>query len=194
METILIADDHEIIRMGIHSIIKRFPGEYRIIEADSCAAVKQIFASQPVQYAILDIMLADGNLFLFPDIILDHCQQTSILVYSAIVEKLYAERLLRKGIRGYLCKQANLEELQEAIHAILKNEVYLSTGLKDILWKSPGAYPADPVDKLSDRELAVAECIIAGYAVQEIALQLSLDISTISTFKRRLFKKWKCRM
>lgn len=189
MKTILIADDHELIREGMRSIIEQSPKKYRIIEATSCAQVKHILSRQKVHYAILDMMFTDGNLFISPESALNFCKQTRILIYSANAERLYAKRLLQKGARGYLCKLASVEELQEAIQTVLQDQVYLSSAFKKMILKQAGANSEDPIDTLTDRELAVAESIIAGIALGEIAEQLSLDASTISNYRRRLFKK-----
>ena len=63
METILIADDHDIVRRGIRVIIEGLSQPYNILEASTCAGVMKLLSSQPVHYAILDMMLSDGNMF-----------------------------------------------------------------------------------------------------------------------------------
>ncbi len=63
MKTVLIADDHEIVRRGVRMSIESFGEQYNFIEASTCAKVKEILSSQQVHYAILDMFLADANVF-----------------------------------------------------------------------------------------------------------------------------------
>lgn len=190
METILIADDHELIRRGIRTIIEGFPQPYNLIEASTGEAVLQLLSTQQVHFAILDMLLADGNIFFAPDSILTYSHQTNMLVYSAHAERLYARRLLQKGVRGYLCKQAPVQELENAIKTVLNKEIYLSPSLKEILsGPAKAGIPDNPLDALSDRELEVVEYITTGMSTSEIARRLDLDLSTVSTYRRRLFKK-----
>lgn len=189
METILLADAHEIIRQGIRSIIKRISRKYKLIEANSCADIRQILSRQRVHYAIADVVLADGNMLFTAQDILKYSHQTKILVYTASSEKLYARRLLEKGVKGYLCKDTSVEELENAIRILLRNEIYLSPYLKETIFKFPKADKENPIDTLSDRELAVVESLMLGTLPTEIAKRMDLNITTISTYRRRAFRK-----
>jgi two-component system invasion response regulator UvrY len=169
METILIADDHEIVRRGTRMIVESFPKKYNFIEASTTVEVMQALSGE-VHYAILDMFLEDGNIF--SDILQtpEYCRKTNILIYSMNSEKIYAKRLIQKGVRGFLCKQTSIKELEIAIQCLLNDEIYLSPGLKKTLFGSPQADIAiNPVDLLSDRELEVVEYIVMGMGAKEIA-------------------------
>ncbi|NII29378.1 response regulator transcription factor [Pseudoflavitalea sp. X16] len=190
METVLIADDHEIVRRGIRMLIESFPEKYHCIEANSCTAVAQILSRERIHYAILDMVLADGNIFSIIQPIEACSHHTSILVYSMNAERIYARRFIEKGVRGFLSKQTSIEELEKAIRSIFKGEVYLSEELKEsLLNKSPTNLSQNPVDRLSDRELEVVEYVVIGMGTKEIAQKMNLDITTISTYRRRAFEK-----
>lgn len=190
METVLIADDHEIVRRGIRMLIGSFSPKYRFIEASSCAAVAQILSREPIQYAVLDMVLSDGNILSVIQQIEAYSHQTKMLVYSMNAEKIYARRLIEKGVRGYLCKQTSIEELEKAIRSILNGQVYLSDELKaSLLNTSRTSLTQNPIDLLSDRELEVTEYVTTGMGTKEIAQKMSLDITTISTYRRRAFEK-----
>jgi DNA-binding NarL/FixJ family response regulator len=190
METVLIADDHEIVRRGVRMLIESFPQKYQFIEANSCAAVAQILSREQVHYAILDMVLADGNILSIIQQIEACSHQTNILVYSMNAEKIYARRLIEKGVRGFLCKQTSIEELEKAIRSILKGQVYVSDELKTTLLNDLKTnIPQNPIDGLSDRELEVVEYVAIGMGTKEIAHKMSLDITTISTYRRRAFEK-----
>lgn len=187
METILIADDHEIVRRGIKMIIEGLPGKYEFIEAGSCAEVMQVLSVRRVGYAILDMILSDGNVFSTTQQLTAYTDQTRILVYSMNSEKIYAKRLLQKGIRGFVCKQSNIDELENGIRSLLKGDIYISPHLKEALFTK--ASPENPIDALSDRELEVVEYVAMGMGAKEIARKMNLDITTISTYRRRAFEK-----
>lgn len=190
METVLIADDHEIIRRGIRMIIESLPGPYQFIEATSCTEVMRAVTSQPVQYAILDMMLADGNLFSDTQLLTQYSDSINILVYSMNAENIYGKRLLQKGIKGFVCKKAGIEELESAIRIVLKGEIYLSPYLQKILFR-PSRIDAfeNPINSLSDRELEVVEYTIAGMGTKEIAQKMNLDTTTVSTYRKRALRK-----
>lgn len=191
MGTILIADDHELIRRGIRTVIEGFPEKYNIIEASTCAEVIQQLADSRVQYAIMEMFLADGNLFFSrKNNVLRYTSKTSLFVYSANAEKIYARRLLQKGVRCFLNKKTGFEELTHAIRTFLKDEIYLTASLKEMLAKPSFAGIAEnPLEALSDREIEIVENIVTGISTSELAQRLELDISTISTYRRRAFKK-----
>ena len=190
METVLIADDHEIVRRGIRMMIEGFPKKYQFIEATSCAETAQILTREKIHYAILDMVLADGNILSIIQQIEACSHQTSILVYSMNAERIYARRFIEKGVRGFLCKQTSVGELEKAIHSIFRGDTYLSEELKVMLlnnWRTN--HSKNPVDALSDRELEVVEYVSIGMGTKEIAQKMHLDITTISTYRKRAFEK-----
>lgn len=190
METVLIADDHEIVRRGIRMLIESFSQKYHFIEASSCAEVAQILSRERIHYAILDMVLADGNIFTVIEQIEACSEHTHILVYTMNAERIYASRLIEKGVRGFLSKQSSIDELEKAVRSILKGEVYLSEEMKEtLLNKSQTNLPQNPIDRLSDRELEVVEYMATGMGSKEIAQKMNLDITTISTYRRRAFEK-----
>jgi len=75
--------------------------------------------------------MADGNIFFSTRDILAYGAQTNILVFTANSEKMYARRLLHKGVRGFIGKSASVEELGNAIRLFLRNEIYVSAYLTD---------------------------------------------------------------
>lgn len=189
METILIGDDHEIVRRGVRMIIESFSRPYHFIEAATCTEVMQALMGRQVHYAILDMLLADGNIFSTLHELADY-KETGILVYSMNAEKIYARRLMQKGVRGFVNKQASMEELEIAIRNLLNGEIYLSPALKEAISVPEKVdLMENPLDTLSDRELEVVEYITIGMGAKEIAQKMNLDITTISTYRRRALEK-----
>lgn len=190
METILIADGHALIRKGIRMIIEGFQKKYKIIETSTCSDVKKLMGRRQVQYAIVDLLLPDGNLLFPADNMLIYSQQVKILVYTASTDKLYARWLFQKGIRGYLCKQSSIADLEKAIGTVLNNEIHLTASQKEILFKPAAAsIPKSPFELLTAREITVAEGLLTGIGTSELARMMELDKSTVSTYRKRLFEK-----
>lgn len=190
METILIADDHEIVRHGIKIFIESMPVKYRFIEASTCEAVMQILSNKKVDYTILDMQLEDGNIFSTVSQFIDYCNKTRVLVYTMNAEKIYARRLMQKGIKGFVSKQAPMQQLQTAIRCVLNGEIYLSSITKEALAQPQKADRfVNPIDSLSDRELEVVEYVSSGVGMKEIATLMHLDVTTVSTYRRRAFAK-----
>lgn len=191
METILIADDHEIVRRGLRMMIETFPTKYHFIEATTCAEVMKILSGQRVHYTILDMTLADGNVLSVLEQLGHYSQQTNILIYSTNAARIYAWRLIQKGIKGFVEKQASMDELEKAICEVLRGEVYLSPELKQGLLDPTGKQvSANVLDTLSDRELEVVEYLATGLGSKEIGHKMKLDITTVSTYRRRAFENW----
>lgn len=190
METILIADDHEIVRHGIKFIIESMPAKYRFVEASTCDAVIKILSNEKVDCTILDMQLEDGNIFSTVSQFIDYCNKTRVLVYTMNAEKIYARRLMQKGIKGFVSKQAPMQQLQTAIRCVLNGEIYLSSITKELLAQPQKSDRfVNPIDSLSDRELEVVEYVSSGVSVKEIAIVMHLDVTTVSTYRRRAFAK-----
>jgi DNA-binding NarL/FixJ family response regulator len=190
MKTILIADDHEIIRLGVRMLIESFPEKYNFIEAATCVEIMQALSGEPVHFAVLDVFLSDGDIFSEIREISKHCRQTSILVYSMVPEKIYAKRFLKRGISGFVSKHATMKELENAILCCLQGEVYLSKAIReDLLRPKQDGDSGNPFDLLSDAELQVAKYVAMGTDTKEIALKMKLKIATVDTYRRLAFKK-----
>ena len=94
------------------------------------------------------------------------------------------------SFKGFISKQSSLHELKEAIQKFLHDGMYLSAQLQEHLFlSSQSGLGEDPIDSLSDRELEVSEYIAMGLGAKEIASKMSLEITTVSTYRRRAFEK-----
>ena len=119
--------------------------------------------------------------------------RTKILVHSMYEESVYAERVLQAGANGYVNKAESPDVLLTAIRRILSGKVYLSPQMTDrILERSIGQRPqacADPIQRLTDRELEIFRMIGEAHATREIAEQLFLSVNTVETHRSNIKKK-----
>jgi two-component system, NarL family, invasion response regulator UvrY len=190
MINVFIVDDHEIIREGLKKILREEADLKIVGEAQSGDEVLK-----NINNIECDIMLLDMNM---PgrsglDLITDLKQlkpNLHILVLSIHPEDKFALRTLKAGASGYLCKDTALDELVVAIRKISTKGRYMSTTLAeqlafDILPEKDQL----PHEQLSNRELEIMQMLVKGIKVKEIAVKLNLSISTVFTYRVRIFEK-----
>ncbi|HRK31416.1 MAG TPA: response regulator transcription factor [Tepidisphaeraceae bacterium] len=193
--TVMLVDDHPIVRRGIAEVINAEADLSVCAEASTMQeAMAAASASRP-NLVIVDVSLNGNNGIELMKNFNARWESLPILAYSMHDESIYAERALRAGAKGYVMKQSAPEALIEAIRAILKGKIYLSEAMSNrLLGKMVGAgggaaVTASPIDKLSDRELEVLELLGQGSSTSQIADKLCLSVKTIETYREHLKQK-----
>lgn len=191
--TVLIVDDHPVLRLGLAALIESEP---ELAVSGEAATVNQALAligkRQP-NLVIVDLTLegSDG-LDLVKAMKVKH-PNIPALVLSMHDEAVYAERALKAGARGYVTKQQLDETLLVAIYRILAGETYMSDALEARLaQKFVGGRTLatdSPLDALSDRELQVFGLIGRGQTTRKIATNLNLSIKTIESHLEHIKQK-----
>jgi DNA-binding NarL/FixJ family response regulator len=188
---ILIVDDHPLVREGI---VARLAAETDFVVCGEAAnvndAVQLARMTQPT-VMIVDLALQRGESGL--DVIkaitkADEVPRPKILVVSAYEGSRFAERALRAGAHGYINKQELQGSMIEAIHAVLRGEIYLNADLTQhfLLRTRSGGGPAVAEEGLTDRELQVFDLIGRGKSTRAIAEQLGLSVHTIETHREKI--------
>ncbi|MBV5282675.1 MAG: response regulator transcription factor [Paludibacter sp.] len=192
MIKVFIVDDHEIIREGLKKILKEESDFVVVAEAQD-----GVEALEKIQHTDCDIMLLDMNMpgrsgiDLLSDLKIVK-PQLHILVLSIHPEDKFALRTLKAGASGYLCKDTALDELVIAIRKIHSKGRYLSTTLAEQL--AFDVVPDKdqlPHESLSNRELEIMFLLAEGKKVKAIAKELTLSVSTVFTYRVRIFEKLK---
>lgn len=193
--TVLLVDDHPIVRRGIAELINAEPDLEVVGEAANMQeALAQLGKLRPGM-VIVDVSLDGNNGIELMKNISSRPSAPPILAYSMHDESIYAERALRAGAKGYVMKQAPPEALLSAVRQVLKGKLYLSEPMSDrLLGKLVGAGASSaatvsPIDKLSDRELEVLQLLGKGLGTAQIADKLCLSIKTIETYREHLKQK-----
>ena len=187
----LIADDHEIIRRGLRSLISDYWTGVQILDAATMEAALVETEKFP-SLIIIDVNLPGGNNLKVIEQLKLVQSNAKILVFSSLNENIYAVPYLKAGASGYLMKNAEESEVVTAITTILAGSRYSSRNVKENMFNSILGNDADnPFTKLSGRELEVAELLTKGVGVLDISHQLNLQMGTVSTYKLRLFQKLK---
>jgi len=192
-KTILIVDDHPMLRRGLAALIDNEPDLAVCGEAASCPeALAAIPESRPDLVTVdLTLERSDG-LDLLKEMKRRH-PEIPTLVVSMHDEQVYAERSLRAGARGYVTKQQLDETVLLAIRRLLDGETYLSDKLEARLaakFVNGRTLETDsPLEALSDRELQVFQLIGQGRTTRQIADTLNLSIKTIESHREHIKSK-----
>lgn len=191
--SILLVDDHPIMRDGISQLITLQPDLEVCGEAGSASEALKFLQKNSPDLAIIDISLKDINGIELIKEIKTTNYQFPILVLSMHPETLYAERAIRAGAKGYIMKHEPAEKLLKAIRKVLKNKIYLSPemseALLDTLLSEKQETPGPAINRLSDRELEVFTLLGKGLKPKQIAEKLLLSTKTIETYSLRIKQK-----
>lgn len=192
MISVMLVDDHELVRSGVRRLLDDTPG-IRVVEeaASGEDALARITEVHP------DVLLMDVNM---PGIggleatrkLLQMDPALRIIVCTVHAEEPFPTRLMEAGAVGYLTKDCGIEEIVTAIRAVFSGERYICTSVARHLALSSlpgGAASNTPFDRLSQREMQVMLMVTQGHNVQAISDKLCLSPKTVSTYRHRLFEK-----
>lgn len=189
---VVIVEDHPMFREQLRLLIDREPDLVVCGESDNVAEGVEIIERTQPHLAIVDITLkGSGGLELLKDLRSREID-LPVLVLSMHDESLYAERALRAGARGYITKQEASGKVMIAIREVLRGEIYLDASvmrrmLDKVVGKGNGG--RSPIDRLTDRELAVFELIGEGRTTREIGTRLRVGLTTVDTYRARIKEK-----
>ncbi|HEY0610872.1 MAG TPA: response regulator transcription factor [Chitinophaga sp.] len=192
MFNILIADDHSIVRYGLTKIIATLPESLTVSTVEAFDDAVNLLSKQPFDLLILDINLPGGNSIQMLHAVRLQRPNIMVLIFSAYDEKMYAIDYLMAGADGYLSKNSSEEETKLAIQTLLKREKYMSAVTRQQMLNKLNQHKqpeVNPFDTLSVREIEVMNLLTKGIPLQKIADVLHLQVSTVSTYKTRIFSK-----
>ena len=190
MLRILIADDHAIIRKGLKQILfEEYPSAI-IEEVNDAEEVIKKTISHEWDIIICDLSMPGRSGLDVVQQVKQNCPRLPVLILSIHPEEQYAIRVLKAGAAGYLSKDAATEELVQAVQRVLQGRKYVSAAIAEKMAAELDLDQTKPLyERLSDREFDVFKFIAAGKTVSDIAGQLSLSITTVSTYRARILAK-----
>ncbi|MBN1198644.1 MAG: response regulator transcription factor [Bacteroidales bacterium] len=190
MISILITDDHPIVRQGIRQILTEYSEIALIEEASDGNEMLQKVSNTDFTVVLLDISMPGRNgLELLKDLKISS-PQTAVLMLSVHPEEQYAIRALKSGAAGYLPKSTLPEELIKAVKKVAAGKKYITSSLAEIIATDFDQPDDKPVyHSLSDREFEVLCLLASGKSIKEISEELFLSSKTISTYRERILEK-----
>lgn len=192
MKTVVIADDHSIVRQGLKRILTSEDEFSVLAEAQSIPQLRSVLAEKLPDALILDLsMPGGGGLEVLKEIKINY-PKLPVLVLTLYSEDQFGLRVFKAGGSGYLCKECAPEQLLEALRKILSGKRYFSNATEDLVVDELGRKSDSnqlPHQRLSDRELYVFTQIGKGLALTQISNDLSLSVKTVSTYRQRVLEK-----
>jgi two-component system, NarL family, response regulator NreC len=185
--TVVLADDHEIVRDGIRMVLEAEPDIVVVAEAaDAESAARYVKGHRP-SVLVLDLnMPGPPSLEAIPRI-LESSPETAIVVLTMQSEPAFARQALRSGARGYVIKHAAGRELVEALRATVAGDTYVNPRLGARMATEPEPEPRP--DGLTPREVEVLGLLALGYMNPEIAEKLVISVRTVETHRANIQRK-----
>lgn len=187
---ILIVDDHLVVRTGVSIILEEKLKNIAISTTENYSETLNILKEQKFDLIILDVNIPGGrNTSMVEEI--KHIQpNVKILIFSVYEEETHACPYIIAGANGYLNKLSDKKKLTGAVDSILKTGNYLTPDIiKELVKASSNKQSINPLDKLSKREREISELLVQGDGNIEIANKLSIQLTTVSTHKNKIFTK-----
>ena len=190
MIKILIADDHEVARRGVRSLVKEAYPDVVLGEALDAGQTLAAAEKKAWDLVLLNINMSGRNGLDVLQVLKRLYPNLPVVMLSAFPEKDYAVRAFKLGAAGYVSKASASSELLAAARKALAGGRYVTPSLAEALAATvAGGSPAVPHDLLSNRELQVLRLVASGKTLKEIAAELSLSEKTIGTYRTRIAQK-----
>jgi len=187
---VLIADDHPVVRHGLKQILASESNLSVVGEAKNGNEALEMARQLDWDVAVVDYSMPGmSGLELLKEFKREHPNRP-VLILSMYPEEVHATRVLKAGAAGYLNKASACEELAHAIRKIAGGGKYISPSLAEKMVFELGPDARKPLhEELSDREYRVMWLLASGKQVKQIAKEMFLSASTISTYRSRIFRK-----
>ncbi|WP_395042911.1 response regulator [Flavobacterium sp.] len=189
-KNILLVDDHLVVRKGIELILINNIKDVNVYNSQNYDEALQIIKTVSIDLVLLDININGSEDIKIMNEIKAIQSNTKILIFSSHEESQYGLRYIQNGADGYLNKFCNEDKILDAVNEILEKGTYYSNETKDKLsLKGNKKKSNNPIDSLSNREFEISRLLISGYGNLEISNKLGIQMSTVSTYKNRVFEK-----
>jgi two-component system, NarL family, response regulator DevR len=187
---IVLVDDSEVVRMGLHALLSAEPTFELVGEAGSVASAIDVCGRLKPDVLLLDLRLPDGTGFDACRRILQHLPETRVLVLTSVVDDTLVDEAIRAGAHGYLLKEINGRGLVQAISDVAAGKSILDPAITARvmrLVKSGGSQ--DALSTLSAQENRVLALIAEGRTNKEAGSELGLSEKTVKNYLSNIFEK-----
>ena len=193
--SVVLVDDHKIMRDGIKAILEHASEFIVVGEAENGVDAVQTCRDLRPDIVMMDISLPGLNGIEATTELLRHCPATKVLILSMYDDEHSVVSAIRSGARAFVLKKASDNELLSALRAVAKGSSYLSPQVSDQLLRriqrgelDSKAVPS-ALESLSPRELQVMRLVAEGRTSKEIATLLDLGLQTVRSYRKTLMKK-----
>jgi DNA-binding NarL/FixJ family response regulator len=190
--TILMADDHALVRAGLRSLLENLPGITVVGETGNGLDAIELVRGNPPDLLLLDVTLPGLNGLEVADRISHLDVPTRVLMVTMHASAEYAARAFAAGASGYLNKDAAFDELSEAIAEVCAGRRYLCRAIDpDVVrrYERLASRGAAGLDALTSRQRQVLQMIAEGQGTRQIAERLFLSVKTVETHRAQLMQR-----
>ncbi|MDI4654593.1 MULTISPECIES: response regulator transcription factor [Pseudoalteromonas] len=192
MISVLIADDHTILRQGLVSLLSNDPDILVLAEAaDGLSAVQKALELKPM-VIVIDISMPELNGMEAVKRLHEQLPEAKVLVLTMHEEQEYVIHMVRAGASGYLLKDSASDELIDAVKALAQGKTYFSQYAASVLATmslKPAEMWDDPYRNLTSREREVFHLIIEGKTTKDIARSLDISVKTAENHRGKVLDK-----
>jgi len=196
---VILADDHALVRAGIHSLLESLDGIDVIAEAsDGREAIELIQQHQP-DVVLMDISMSGLNGLEAAAYVVKEFPGVKVIMLSMHANEEYVLQALRAGASGYLLKNAGILELELAVKSVARGEIYLSPPISkhiisDYVLRVGGELDKNllggrDLDPLTLRQREILQLIAEGHTTQDIAQKLNISIKTVETHRMQIMER-----
>ncbi|MBO0780258.1 MAG: response regulator transcription factor [Ktedonobacteraceae bacterium] len=186
--TIVLADDHTMMREGTRKLLEEDPALVVIGEARNGTEALALCHTLHPQVLILDIAMKGMNGFTVAQTLLTaHEQPTMILVLTAYGQTAYIQTMMRMGVKGYWLKSAGSNDIRRAVYDVAEGKISLDPEIRQLLVQQVPILP--PLTTLTAREREVLKLIVQGLRNSDICERLHVSIKTVEAHLTSLYQK-----
>jgi DNA-binding NarL/FixJ family response regulator len=195
---IILADDHQLVRAGIRSLLRRMHDVQVVAEASDGDEALRLIATEQPDIVLMDIGMAAPNGLAATERIAQEFPDVRVIILSMHDNKEYVLQALRAGAAGYLLKDSAKAELELAVRAVARGETYLSPPVSKhviaaYVQRALGAAAAPEseadLQRLTPRQREVLRLIAAGHTSQAIANTLGISVKTVETHRAQIMER-----
>ena len=186
--SIVLVDDHEVVRNGLRMVLEAEEGFEVVAEAGDLETTRRYVRARRPRVLVLDLNLPEGSSLPAIPELREQSPDTAVVVLTMQQDPAFAREAMRAGAIGYVLKQSAGSELVDAVRAAAAGETYLNPKLGAQLAAGP-AEPTGPPDGLTEREVDILRLIGLGHTNSEIAEQLYLSVRTVETHRAHIQQK-----
>ena len=187
--TVIIVDDHKVMRQGLRALLASAPDIEVVGEAATGREAVELAAALKPQAVVMDIAMPELNGIEATRRITERSPETRVVVLSMYADAEYLFRAFQAGASGYLLKESAVDEIVAALRAACAGRRYVGQGIaldgapEEIL-----AARASPLERLSAREREVLQLVVEGHSSTEIGAAIHLSPKTVDSYRSRLMK------
>ncbi len=190
---IIIADDHQIVRQGLKTLLEKEPDMKVVAEAEDGRRTVTLVRELSPHVVVIDVKMPDMSGIEATQQILSELPDVKVIALSMFADRRFVMNMLKAGAKGYLLKDCAFEELAQAIRLVMSNKTYLSHGVAEIVVKNyvnqVTSSSQSVFSVLTAREREVVQLMAEGKRTSQIAELLQISVKTVDTHRQQLMRK-----